>query len=201
MISIVGLYLPGTSVVHRLPAGVKLMVLVVAGVCSLFVRTPVQTTIAVAVVLLGYAAARMTPAVVWSSVRPLLWVLVPLGVFQVVVVGWQRAWVIVGVVLALVLLANLVTLTTRTSDLTEVVVTVCGPLRPIGVKPERVGLVLGLAIRSVPLVIDLATRVREAQLARGRGMSARAFAVPVIVGALRRSDDLGDALAARGFDD
>ena len=115
--------------------------------------------------------------------------------------GWQRASVIVGVLLALVLLANLVTLTTRTSDLLDVVVRVCGPLRRVGVDPERVGLMLQLAIRAVPLVIDLGHRVRSAQHARGLTASPRAFAVPLIVGAMRRADELGDALAARGLDD
>src|SRR5699024_6029456 len=128
-------------------------------------------------------------------------VVVPLGVFQVLVAGWARAVVIVGVIVALVLLANLVTLTTRTSDLVDVVVRVAGPLRRVGIDPERVGLALQLAIRAVPLVIDLARRVREAQHARGLTASPRAFAVPLIVGARRRADDLGDALAARGLDD
>ncbi len=135
----IGLYLPGRSVLHRLPAGAKLAALVVAGAGSLFVRTPTQTGIAVAVVLLGYAVARVSPRVIWTSFRPLLWVIVPLTVFQVVVVGWEKAMVIVGVIVALVLLANLVTLTTRTTDLVDVVVRVCEPLRVLGINPERVG--------------------------------------------------------------
>ena len=56
-------------------------------------------------------------------------------------------------------------------------------------------------IRAVPQVIDLGRRVREAQHARGLAASPRAFAVPLIVGALRRADAMGDALAARGLDD
>lgn len=75
------------------------------------------------------------------------------------------------------------------------------PLRRVGVNPERVGLMLQLAIRAVPQVIDLGRRVREAQHARGLAASPRAFAVPLIVGALRRADAMGDALAARGLDD
>lgn len=197
----IGLYRPGTSLLHRLPAGVKLAGLLLVGVASPFVRTPSVTIMALVVVLLGYAVARMPLRVLLQMARPLLLVLVPLAIFQTVVTGWERAVVIVGVILALVLLANLVTLTTRTSDLIDVVVRVCGPMRRIGVNPERVGLMLQLAIRAVPLVIDLGRRVREAQHARGLTASPRAFAVPLIVGALRRADDLGDALAARGLDD
>lgn len=197
----IGLYREGGSVLHRLPAGAKLAGLLLAGLVSPFVRSPVVTAVALAVVLAGYATARMPAAVLLQMLRPLLLVMVPLGVFQTVVAGWERAFVIVGVLIALVLLANLVTLTTRTSDLIDVVVRVCGPLRRVGVDPERVGLMLQLAIRAVPLVIDLGGRVREAQHARGLGASPRAFAVPLVVGALRRADAMGDALAARGLDD
>lgn len=201
MNSPVGLYRPGASVLHRAPAGLKLLLLVLAGAASVLVREPVQVAVALAVAALGYAVARVPVRVVWSSVRGLLWVVVPLSVFQVLVAGWEHATVIVGVIVALVLLANLVTVTTRTSELIDVVVRVCGPLRRVGVNPERVGLMLNLAIRSVPLMVELADQVREAQLARGHGISARAVAVPLVVGALRRADELGDALAARGFDD
>lgn len=197
----IGLHRPGTSVLHRLPAGVKLAGLVLTGIGSTFVRTPEVTAGALCVVLLGYAVARMPLGVLLQMVRPVLFFLVPLAIFQTLVTGWERASVIVGVILVLVLLANLVTLTTRTSDLIDVVVRICRPLRRVGVNPERVGLMLQLAIRAVPLVIDLGRRVREAQHARGLAASPRAFAVPLIVGALRRADDLGDALAARGFDD
>lgn len=197
----IGLYREGGSVLHRLPAGAKLAGLLLAGLVSPFVRSPVVTAVALAVVLAGYATAQMPAAVLLQMLRPLLLVMVPLGVFQTVVAGWERAFVIVGVLIALVLLANLVTLTTRTSDLIDVVVRVCGPLRRVGVDPERVGLMLQLAIRAVPLVIDLGGRVREAQHARGLGASPRAFAVPLVVGALRRADAMGDALAARGLDD
>ena len=201
MSSVIGLYRPGASVLHRLPAGGKLAALLAVGVGSVLVRTPPQAAALLTVVLLGYVVARLPAALLWQSVRPLLWVLVPLGVFQVVVAGWQRAVVVVAVMVALVLLANLVTLTTRTTDLVDVVVRSSRRLTFLGVDPERLGLVLGLGIRSVPLVVDLATEVRDAQHARGRVSSPRAFAVPLIVGALRRADQMGDALAARGFDD
>ena len=197
----IGLYRDGGSLLHRLPAGAKLAGLLIAGLVSPFVRSPVVTAVALGVVLAGYATARMPAAVLLQMLRPLLLLMVPLAAFQTVVAGWERAFVIVGVLVTLVLLANLVTLTTRTSDLIDVVVRVCGPLRRVGVDPERVGLMLQLAIRAVPLVIDLGGRVREAQHARGLGASPRAFAVPLIVGALRRADAMGDALAARGLDD
>jgi biotin transport system permease protein len=100
-----------------------------------------------------------------------------------------------------VLLAALVTLTTRTTDMVDAVIRALGPLRRLGVDPERVGLLLSLGIRSVPVVVGLAEEVRDAQRARGLTASPRAFAVPLIVRSLRHADALGDALVARGIDD
>jgi biotin transport system permease protein len=196
-----GLYRPGTSMLHRLPAGPKLLFLVVAGAGSIFVHEPWQVAAALAAVVCLYLLAELSPAVLWAQVRPLWWLVLLLGGFHVLVNGWARAVVVLGVLVGLVLLAALVTLTTRTTDLIEVVVRVLRPLRPVGVDPERVGLLLSLGIRSVPVVVGLANEVREAQLARGLGASPRAFAVPLVVRSLRHADALGEALAARGLDD
>ena len=201
MTAALGLYRPGTSPLHRLPAGVKLGALAVAGAGSVWIDTPAQTGVALAAVLALHPLGSAPGRVVLDMVRPLLWMLVPLGVFQLFVVGWARAVVIIGVILALVLLANLVTLTTRTTDLIDVVVVLCRPLRVVGVDPVRVGLLLNLAIRCVPLVVELAWEVRDAQRARGLESSPRALVVPLLVRTLRRADELGEALAARGVED
>ena len=170
----IGLFRPGSSLIHRLPAGVKLLALVLAGIGSVFLRTPSQVTAWLVAVVVLYLVAELSPAVLWQQVRPLWWVLVLLGVFHVLVSGWARAYEVVGVLVGLVLLAALVTLTTRTTALIDVVVRVCRPLALVGVDPERIGLLLSLGIRSVPVVVGLAEEVREAQLARGtRHVAAR----------------------------
>jgi biotin transport system permease protein len=94
-----------------------------------------------------------------------------------------------------------VTLTTRTTDLVDTVVRAVRPLRRVGVEPERVGLLLALAIRSVPVVAAIAGEVRDAQRARGLSTDPRAYAVPLIIRSLRHADALGEALVARGVDD
>jgi biotin transport system permease protein len=199
--STLGLYRPGSSPVHALPPGAKVAGLVGTGAASVLVDEPWQVGAALLVVLLGYAAARLPVRVLLSQARPLLWVLLVVGAFHVVVNGWERALVVTGVLLVLVLLAALVTLTTRTTDLVEVLVRVLAPLRRVGVEPQRVGLVLALAIRSVFVVAQIAEEVRDAQRARGLTGSPRAYAVPLIIRSLRHADALGEALVARGVDD
>jgi biotin transport system permease protein len=200
-VSPLGVYVPGSSVLHRVPAGTKLLALVAAGVVSVLLDRPWQVLAALAVVLAGYALAGLSWRVAARQLRPLLWIGLATGVFHVVVSGWERAVVVVGVVAVLVLAAALVTLTTRTTALVDAVVAGCGPLRRLGVDPDRVGLLVALGIRCVPVVLGLAVDVRDAQRARGLGASPRAFAVPLLVRSLRHADALGEALAARGLDD
>lgn len=201
MQSTLGLYQPGTSVLHRAPAGAKLLALVALGASSVFL-TYWWLVLALIVALLGtYTLAGIGPRLVVKQVRPLLWLLVFTAGYHLWSTGWQRATVITGTIVLLVLAAALVTLTTPTSKLIDAVVRVLGPFRRFGVDPDRVGLVLTLGIRCVPLVADLAGQVREAQLARGTGTSWKAFAVPLIVRALRDADAMGEALVARGVDD
>ncbi len=196
-----GLFVPGASAVHRLPPRVKLGTLVAVGIGSVWLDTPLRVGLLWAAVVTAYVVARIALRTVLAQLKPLALVLGAVVVFQVLVAGWERAFVVVGLVGALVLMAGLVTLTTRTQDLLDVVVGALRPLRRVGVDPERIGLLLALAIRSVPVVLGLAEEVRDAQRARGMRPSARAYAAPLIIRAVRHADDLGEALVARGVDD
>lgn len=199
--STLGIYRPGTSPLHRVSAGSKLVAMLLAGAGSILLDHAWQVGLALVAVLALYLLAGVPFFTAVRQVRPLLWVAAFVGVFHVLVGGWERAFVVVGAILALVLLAGLVTLTTRTTDMVDAVVKACRPLRSIGVNPERIGLVLALGIRSVPVILTLAQEVRDAQRARGLTASPTAFAVPLIVRSLRRADALGEALVARGVDD
>jgi biotin transport system permease protein len=199
--STLGLYRPGASPVHRTPAGVKLLALLLACLGSVFVHTLGAVAAAFAVVAGLYLLAGLSLLQMARQARPVLWLLLVVAAFHVAVDGWVHALLVVGVILVLLLLAALVTLTTTTTALLEALVTALGPLRRLGVDVERVGLVLALGIRSVPVVAALAVEVRDAQRARGLTTSLRAFAVPLIIRALRHADALGEALVARGVDD
>ncbi len=196
-----GLFMPGSSPVHRAPAGLKLLLLVAVGAVSFLLDTSWQVGTALGLVVLGYLVAGLSAPTLLRQARPLLWLLLVVGAFHVLVTGWARALVVSGVILVLVLLAGLVTLTTRTTDLVDTLVRALGPLRRVGIDPDRVGLLLALSIRSVPVVVGIAEEVRDAQRARGRASTPRAYAVPLVSRSLRHADALGEALAARGVDD
>ena len=103
-------------------------------------------------------------------------------------------------VVVVILLAALVTLTTRTEDLIDAIEHALGPLRRLGVNPSRIALMLSMTIATVPVIAGFAVQVREAQRARGVPVRPLTFVVPLLVMALKHSDELADALTARGID-
>nr|WP_296776865.1 energy-coupling factor transporter transmembrane protein EcfT [Rhodococcus sp. (in: high G+C Gram-positive bacteria)] len=198
----IGLYRPGTSLLHRMPAGLKLLLLIVAIVsATIFVRTPVEVGVVALVVAALFGVAGIPLKTALAQLRPVLWMLLIIGVFQVFITTWQRAVVVCGVLLISVALAALVTLTTRVTAMLDTVTRALGPTRRIGVDPERIGLMLALAIRCIPILATIVHEVSEARKARGLQWSMTALVTPVIVRALRTADALGDALVARGVDD
>ncbi|WP_305094759.1 energy-coupling factor transporter transmembrane protein EcfT [Prescottella sp. R16] len=197
-----GLYTPGRSLLHRLPPGPKLVTMIVAiAAVTILVRHPWQLLPVLAVVTGLYALSRIPARVAFAQLRPLLWLLLFIGAFQVVFTGWARAAVVCGTIVVAVALAALVTLTTRVSDMLDTISRALQPLRRIGVNPDRAGLVLAMTLRCIPLLTGIVAQVSDARKARGLGFSLRAFAVPVVVSALMTAEAMGDALAARGVDD
>ncbi|KAF0847642.1 energy-coupling factor transporter transmembrane component T family protein [Nocardia caishijiensis] len=198
----IGLYSPGDSVVHRLPAGPKLAVLVVAIVAmTVLARTPLAVAVAAVLVAGLFALARVSWRVASAQIRPVLLMTLVIGVFQVLTTTPARAVVVCGILLVSVALAALVTVTTRVTAMLDALTRALGPLRRVGVDPERVSLLLALAIRCVPLLAGIVHDVAQARRARGVSWSATALVTPVVVRALRTADAMGDALAARGVDD
>ncbi len=196
-----GLYVPGESLLHRAPAGLKLALLAIGLSVTTLLGSPRSVLVALIVVFALAALARLRARTVLAQVRPLAAVLVLIGAAQVWLADWGTAWVVCGSLLVAVLGAALVTLTTRTEDLLDALVTVLRPLRRLGVDPDRVALVFALTIRAVPVLAGIVEDVREARAARGAQRSARAFAVPVVIRTVRYADRLGEALIARGADD
>jgi biotin transport system permease protein len=175
--------------------------LAVASAVVLLVSSPAGVGAVVLAVGALYAVAGVGPGAAWDQVRPLRVVVPVLLAVQWLALGPEAAVVLTTRLVALVALAGLVLLTTRTSAVLAAIERGLRPLRRLGVGADRAALVLSLAVRSVPVVAALAQRVRDACRARGRERDVRAYAVPLVVGALRQADALGDALRARGLDD
>ena len=197
----ISVYQPGSSLVHRTPAGLKLLALLGFTTALLIWRSPLTVGIGTLVVLIGYAFAGFGMRTLIASVWPLRWIVLVLVPFQWWLGGWRSAVAIVGTLVLAVAAAALVSLTTRMTDLLDVLDRVLTPLRFIRVDPERISLLIALSIRVVPVMVDLMHDVRDARRARGTERSLRALATPMVVRTVGYSQRLGDALVARGLDD
>jgi biotin transport system permease protein len=200
------LYVPRASVVHRAPAGAKLLALAGLSVLVFAVPTlPVVVGALVGVIGLGVLVARLPAGVLGRQARAVLWWLVALFVLHSLVTDVLTGTLTVVRLLALVLAAAVVTATTRVTAMVAVIERVCRPLQWVGVRPARIGLVIAMALRFIPLISERADRIREAQAARGgsvrglRGLTATV--VPLLVQVLQLAHTVSEALDARGADD
>jgi biotin transport system permease protein len=196
------LYVPGTTPVHRAPAGLKLAVLALLGLALFATARLVLVTAALVLVLAaGLLWARLPSRALTSQVRAVwIWLVALFGV-HLLVTGPLLGAVAVLRVLTLVLAAAVVTTTTRMTALVAVIEWLTSPLRVFGVRPARIGLVIAMTLRFIPLVADRAARIREAQAARGGNRVRPAMVVPLLVQVLRMATTVGEALDARGAGD
>lgn len=193
-------YVPGTSVVHRMPLWLKLAGVLVVGLLPWIAPSTwsfALVTVALAVVVL---VARLPARRLLRSMRALLPVLVLLLAFQ----WWSHdlayaVRVVLGIANAFVA-AGILTVTTPVTDLLDGTVRAARPLRRV-IDPEVVALTLGVVVRSVPWVAGSFSSVRESARARGLDRNPRAVVVPTVVHVVAFARSTGEALAARGLTD
>lgn len=199
---ILGLYVHRESPVHRWPAGVKLGGLVAATVGLLAWPGWSGPAAGGLLALALLAAARLPVGRVLAQLRPLVVIMLLFFGLQALFTegGWREGLVTTARFVVLVLLATLVTLTTRISDMVAVFERVFAVLRPLGVDPEKMALMLALTIRLIPLLVGQVQDIRMAQRARGVERSVLALFVPLVVKVMGLADALTEALEARGYD-
>lgn len=197
---VLGMYSPGNSVMHRAPARAKLLTLLIAGLALTFTRSPLILATAVTALLLLLRAAGVSVPVVFRQVRALAPLLLAIWLAHLWLSGWRTGLLVDLRIVALVLGATAVTMTTRITELIDGIERFLSPFRRLGVDPSRVALTLSLAVRFVPLLAERSHQVREAQRARGIERSFVALLVPLLVKALQLADQTAEALQARGLD-
>ncbi|AOB27927.1 MULTISPECIES: energy-coupling factor transporter transmembrane component T family protein [Bordetella] len=193
------LYVAGASFLHRLPAGLKLAALALAGV-GLFM---VSDWRALAAVLAGAALlvwrSGVGAAAWWRQTRGLALIVLAVGLFTGLMQGWPHAAVVVLRVAALIGLAMAVTLTTPVPALIDVCERALRPAERLGLlNAAQVALALALALRFIPEIWRNYQEIREAQAARGLGAHPLALLVPLVVRTLKRAEEVAQAIDARG---
>lgn len=194
-----GLYVPGTGPIHRCPAGIKFLALVAVTVALSMTRSLLLAVIGLVVTLALTAAAGIAPLRQWRSLRRVLLSLAPLGAFVWWQYDWRTATEMVFDLAAAILLAALMTATTRADVLVAALAKATQPLDRWGFSSERFALAIALMLRAIPALFETLGEVRDAARARGLERSPHAYLVPLALKTVARAHLSGDALAARGL--
>jgi biotin transport system permease protein len=192
----ISFYCPGVSPLHRMNAGVKLMILCLGGVGVMFLPSSTILCLLLVIILGCYALAQIPMGTLWRLSRSVVILVGIIMGFQMLFSSWQVA-VLVGLrIMILILVANLVTLTTAMDKLIDIVQWVMQPLKPFGVQPHRIGIAVSLTLRFIPVVVEQGAKIRQAQAARGV-RAPWTFLVPLIIRSLKMADGIGEALEVR----
>jgi len=197
----VGVYRPGETLLHRLPVGVKLAALALFSLSVVLVRSMPASWAWLGLALLAALVARTDLATLLRAARMILVLALVVSAFQWWIDGPAKAVETLVDLLALALAAIVLSSTTSVNAMLDAIVRWVGPLRRVGVDPERVALTFSMAIGALPGTVTLALETRDAARARGLGGHPRAYVTPFVVRVVARAHETGDALHARGLGD
>lgn len=190
---------PVNTPFHAIRAAPKLVILCVTTIALFQVNTPVPLALAATCIAALYVVGGTRFA------KAGLGRLKPLWVFAAVILIWHSITVaaIDGVVillrlLAVVGLANLVTMTTRLDELTETAIKALEPFRRLGVNPARVGFSVGLVLRFIPVLLAKADSLMEAWKAKSARRPNWRILLPIFLTTLDDAEHVAEALRARG---
>jgi biotin transport system permease protein len=196
---VISLYLPGDSPLHRMATGPKFVAFAAVTLMLSLLPSGVWTIVtADAVVAVAYFLSQVGARELGRQLFSIRWVAAIMLLPQLLFLTPLAAVSTTSRVVAVILLAALVTLTTRMPDLLDATERALAPLRRFGVDPNSIGLLLALTITAIPVIRGFASTIREAQRARGARTRLGTFAVPLLVMSLMHADDVADALTARG---
>lgn len=220
-----GQYFPGSTVVHRLDPRTKL-ILVVVYIAALFVATGLIGYLLVfAFLAAAYALARIKPSVALKGLKPLLFIICLTGILNLfftpgepLVQFWGITIAKEGVLSAVFMIWRimmlvtgtfLLTYTTSPIALTDGLERVLGPLRHLKVPVHELAMMMCIALRFIPTLIEETDKIMSAQKARGadfesgnlirRVKALIPILVPLFVSAFRRADELAVAMECRCY--
>ena len=223
---ILGQYLEGDTLLHRLDPRVKIGAVMVLSIL-IFAATPAAIVLVslflaavgrTARLTLARTAAALRPVAIFMaliflmhllgtegtpliSLSPLPLAITREGLSQAAFVTWQFSALVIG--------AAVLTMTTLPSDLVSGIERLLRPLTRVGVPAQEIAVMMALAFRFVPILLEEYNRLRIAQMARGADFTAgglrlrwrvlASLAIALLLSAFRRVDELIMAMEARGY--
>jgi len=220
-----GQYFPGTSIIHRLDARVKICALILY-IVALFIASSyisyglMMLWLILTIVLSGIPAKNL-----FKGLRPILIIvlitallnlfytagepLVQFWIFTITKEGIRSAAFIVLRIVMLLLGTFLLTYTTSPMMLTDALESLLGPLKKLHVPVHEMAMMMSIALRFIPTLISETDKIMSAQKARGanfetgnifkRAKALVPILVPLFVSAFRRADELAVAMECRCY--
>jgi len=221
----IGQYLSGSSVVHRLDPRTKLTIVGVFMVILFTAVNPPAYGTLIAFTVLAVVLAQVPPRMLFRGLRPILLLLLLTFVLQLFLTPGQelfsagpltatREGLRMGIfmvlrLLLLLVMASLLTLTTSPVALTDGLERILAPFRFLGLPAHELAMMMTIALRFIPTLMEEADKIMKAQMARGadfetgnplrRVKSLVPLLVPLFVSAFRRADELATAMEARCY--
>ena len=179
----IGQYFPGNSLVHRMDPRVKL-VLTFAYIIAVFIpRNWVGLAAAVAFLILSVALSRLPVKLIWKSIKPILPLILftsiiniffvsgdPLVDWWIIHISVQGVVTAVFIALRIVCLiagSSLLTYTTSPTTLTDALERLMKPLKVLHVHVHEIAMMMTIALRFIPTLVEETDKIMSAQKARG----------------------------------
>ena len=222
----IGQYYPADSVIHKLDPRVKLfstMIYIIAlfmfkgiagiALITLFLAGVIKTSkVPFRYIVKGLKAVMMLLAmtatfnVLFTAGDNMLF---QYGIIKISTVGITNAILMSIRLIYLIIGTSLMTLTTTPNQLTDGLETSLSPFNKIGVPVHAVAMMMSIALRFIPILIEETDKIMKAQMARGadfengniikRAKNMVPLLVPLFISAFRRADDLAMAMEARCY--
>ncbi|MFJ7666451.1 energy-coupling factor transporter transmembrane component T family protein [Lysinibacillus sp. NPDC097195] len=222
---IIGQYVDKQSVFHQLDPRIKIISIFMLMISFLLLDTVTSYVVATIFVFTLIVVSKVSAIHIFKGLRPLFFILSftffyhlfltkghiiwSMGFITITVEGLEAGIRFVWRILLLVLLASLLTLTTKPLILAKGLENLLKPLAKFHVPIEQFSLMIVIAIRFIPTVLEELQRIILAQKSRGFDMQSlpfikRVFAyipiiIPLLFTTIKRADHLSDAIDARGY--
>jgi len=221
----VGQYYPTTSFVHKLDPRFKILC-AFAYITSLFI-VDALTSYLIVLGFLGLAVyfSKVPVGYMIRGLKPIMFIIIfafainmfltpgeilfQFGFIKVTLQGIQQALFMAFRLIFLILGTSLLTLTTSPIELTDGLERLLGPFKKIGVPAHELAMMMTIALRFIPTLLEETDKIMKAQMARGadfesgnivaRAKSLIPLLVPLFISAFRRADELAMAMEARCY--
>ncbi len=221
----VGQFYPGNSLVHKLDPRLKIVIMISYIVTLFFINSYLPYVFIVLYLMLIIKVADIPFKIVFKGLRPLKWILIITFVinlffiqgeeiFRVAFLSITREGLDTAIKMAirlilLVLGTSLLTLTTSPIEMTDGIEELLNPLKKIGVPAHEIAMMMTIALRFIPTLIEETDKIMKAQMARGadfesgnivnRAKNLVPLLVPLFINSFRRADDLATAMESRCY--